>query len=332
MCSRLALCLISVLPYLAWGEPLPLEWEAPTENVDGSPLTDLAGFQAYWGTSPRDYNVGTQYIADETATSTVLDVPPGDYYVAMTAWDSDGNQSAYSNEVFRTVAGTPQPVPGAATLAATAEWLPDSPDPPPSMAAPTYVGGDDNEGSSTSASVTHNQTINEGDLVVFGVHTNSSPTITLPAGFTSIADFVPTAETSRMALGYKTATGSEAASYTATLSVSREWNAFVKVFRGSGAAATWEIDAAALTATDTGGLGGDAVRVAWGGQSLSENSISIAFGGIDNRSTPNTYTGTPTESHVSPLCGSAAGSARQWTAAMHRIMAADLSVGGSGLR
>ncbi|HZL94724.1 MAG TPA: putative Ig domain-containing protein, partial [Vicinamibacterales bacterium] len=32
-----------------------LSWQSPTQNEDGSPLTNLAGFKVYWGTSPGTY-------------------------------------------------------------------------------------------------------------------------------------------------------------------------------------------------------------------------------------------------------------------------------------
>ena len=37
------------------------------------------------------------------ANSHTLELPSGDYYLAMTAIDAQGNESAYSNEIVRTV-------------------------------------------------------------------------------------------------------------------------------------------------------------------------------------------------------------------------------------
>ncbi|MDH3642435.1 MAG: hypothetical protein OES38_10090, partial [Gammaproteobacteria bacterium] len=47
---------------------LSLTWVAPTENVDGSPLTDLAGYKIYYGDSSRSYLTPT-VVNDATATS-----------------------------------------------------------------------------------------------------------------------------------------------------------------------------------------------------------------------------------------------------------------------
>ncbi|MEJ2088952.1 MAG: hypothetical protein P8Y69_10885, partial [Gammaproteobacteria bacterium] len=80
---------------------VPLSWVAPTENVDGSTLTDLAGYRIYWGTSSRTYT-DMEELTDPQATSHTLSLVSGDYFVAMTALDAQGNESAYSNEVVKT--------------------------------------------------------------------------------------------------------------------------------------------------------------------------------------------------------------------------------------
>ena len=77
-----------------------LRWQAPTENVDGSPLDDLAGFVIYWGTSSRNY-IGSHPINSPTTTEWEATVASGSYYFAMTALDSEDNESGYSNEVLK---------------------------------------------------------------------------------------------------------------------------------------------------------------------------------------------------------------------------------------
>ncbi|MEZ5559896.1 MAG: fibronectin type III domain-containing protein [Pseudomonadales bacterium] len=81
---------------------MTLAWQAPTENVDGSPLTDLAGYRVYYGEQSRAYT-DTVDVSDNAATSTSLTLVSGSYYFAMTALDSVGNESAYSNEVVKVV-------------------------------------------------------------------------------------------------------------------------------------------------------------------------------------------------------------------------------------
>ena len=79
---------------------LQLSWVAPTENVDGSPLTDLAGYKIYYGTQAQNYPDWTD-VSDASATQFELTLPMGTYYVTMTALDADGNESVYSNEVIK---------------------------------------------------------------------------------------------------------------------------------------------------------------------------------------------------------------------------------------
>ena len=79
-----------------------LSWTPPTQNTDGSPLTNLAGYRVYWGTTQGTYpnsetiNVGlSSYVVDQLA--------PATYYFAVTAVNSAGAESAYSNVASKQV-------------------------------------------------------------------------------------------------------------------------------------------------------------------------------------------------------------------------------------
>lgn len=89
--------------------PLPgimcVAWQAPVENVDGSPLTDLDAYRIYSGATSGNYTENI-HLDDETLLEHSWAMPPGDWYLAMTALDVDGNESAYSNEVLKTVIGS----------------------------------------------------------------------------------------------------------------------------------------------------------------------------------------------------------------------------------
>ena len=78
---------------------LSISWQAPTENVDGSTLVDLAGFRLY-SVSDSDYALEAD-IPSATANSITLAKPPGTYDFVMTAYDSEGDESAYSNAVTK---------------------------------------------------------------------------------------------------------------------------------------------------------------------------------------------------------------------------------------
>jgi hypothetical protein len=74
-----------------------LTWSAPTENTDGTPLTDLAGFTIYYGTDPGEMTQTISVAAASTTTYEVNNLPAGTYYFAVAANASDGTQSAESS-------------------------------------------------------------------------------------------------------------------------------------------------------------------------------------------------------------------------------------------
>jgi hypothetical protein len=79
-----------------------VSWNPPTENTDGSILMDLAGYRIYYGNSPGNYdntitiNIGlSSYLVESLGAS--------DWYFAMTAFNSLGIESGYSEEVYKAV-------------------------------------------------------------------------------------------------------------------------------------------------------------------------------------------------------------------------------------
>ena len=89
---------ITVLPI--GDASVTLSWTIPSTNEDGTPLTDLAGFTVYYGSTTGSYSNSTT-IYNPGITSLILDnLSYGrTYYFAMTAFDESGNESEYSNEV-----------------------------------------------------------------------------------------------------------------------------------------------------------------------------------------------------------------------------------------
>ena len=84
-----------------------LSWTPPTTNVDSTPLTDLAGFKVYYGTSSGYY---TQSIDINNAAATTYQVnnltDGTTYYFSVTAYDTSNNESSFSNEACRTIGTT----------------------------------------------------------------------------------------------------------------------------------------------------------------------------------------------------------------------------------
>jgi hypothetical protein len=73
-----------------------LSWEAPVENTNGSPLTDLTGYTIYYGTNSAELTQ-TIKITDPTKTTYVVDnLSAGTYYFSVAADASDGTQSSQS--------------------------------------------------------------------------------------------------------------------------------------------------------------------------------------------------------------------------------------------
>ena len=75
-----------------------LAWDPNSE-------TDLAGYKVYYGTASGVY--GAPITLGKTTTHTVTGLAPGTYYFAVTAYNTAGLESGFSNEVFTTIPGTP---------------------------------------------------------------------------------------------------------------------------------------------------------------------------------------------------------------------------------
>jgi hypothetical protein len=58
------------------------------------------GYKVYYGSSPKTYSSS---VAVGNVPSFSVSLPPGTYYFAVTAYDSAGNESGYSNEVSKTI-------------------------------------------------------------------------------------------------------------------------------------------------------------------------------------------------------------------------------------
>ncbi len=95
--------LLLALPATA-AEPgfLDLAWEAPTTNVDGTLLTDLAGYRVYWGLSPGNTrapcNTNPEPVGNETIFRLEELTAGTIYFVRVIAVDTSNNPSPCSNE------------------------------------------------------------------------------------------------------------------------------------------------------------------------------------------------------------------------------------------
>ena len=72
-----------------------LSWQAPTQNDDGSELTDLVGYYVYQGSTPESM-VPVAAVRAYSSSLQLTWLGPGTYYFGITALNSAGEQSAMS--------------------------------------------------------------------------------------------------------------------------------------------------------------------------------------------------------------------------------------------
>ena len=80
-----------------------LSWTAPTQNEDGTPLTDLAGYKLYWGTTPGNYPNSVTIDNPGLTTFVVENLVSGTYEFVATAFNTSGVESQFSNTATKTV-------------------------------------------------------------------------------------------------------------------------------------------------------------------------------------------------------------------------------------
>ena len=78
-------------------------WTPPTQNDDGSTLTDLSGYKIHYGTTSQNYTESVSLTNAGLTTYQLDSVPSGKIYIAMTAVNAAGAESDYSSEVAVTV-------------------------------------------------------------------------------------------------------------------------------------------------------------------------------------------------------------------------------------
>jgi hypothetical protein len=81
------------------GNSVTLSWQPPTENSDGSTISDLKGYKVHYGSTSRAY-AKTIEVSNPGLTTYVVDnLPTGNYFFAVTAYNASGYESSLSGEV-----------------------------------------------------------------------------------------------------------------------------------------------------------------------------------------------------------------------------------------
>lgn len=101
--KKLLLALLLIPGLVSAGEA-ELSWTPPTQNTDGTALTDLDGYRLYYGLTSGDYPEMID-IGDPTVTTYVVQGLTGGetYYFAATAYNTNNIESDYSNEATKVI-------------------------------------------------------------------------------------------------------------------------------------------------------------------------------------------------------------------------------------
>lgn len=97
----LLLIFVNISTVLALPGETKLAWNPNTES-------DLVGYKIYYGISSGNYDINID-VGNQTAY-TVTGLTEGEtYYYVVTAYDTSGNESGYSGEVFNAIPVIPIP-------------------------------------------------------------------------------------------------------------------------------------------------------------------------------------------------------------------------------
>ena len=80
-----------------------VSWSAPTQNTDGSALTNLAGFNIYYGTSATNLSQSVQIANPGLTTYALGNLAPATWYFAVNAYSAAGTESALSSIASKTI-------------------------------------------------------------------------------------------------------------------------------------------------------------------------------------------------------------------------------------
>lgn len=80
-----------------------LSWKAPTTNTDGSALTNLAGYYIHYGTNSSNLSQQVDISNPGALQYVVTGLGAGTWYFAITSYTNDGEESALSSVVSKTI-------------------------------------------------------------------------------------------------------------------------------------------------------------------------------------------------------------------------------------
>ncbi|HSY07427.1 MAG TPA: putative Ig domain-containing protein [Steroidobacteraceae bacterium] len=101
--SSASLASFSITVTQATSGSATVNWSAPTQNTNGSALTNLAGFNIYYGTSAGNLNQSVQIANPGLVTYVLSDLAAGTWYFSVNAYSTTGAESVVSNIASKTI-------------------------------------------------------------------------------------------------------------------------------------------------------------------------------------------------------------------------------------
>jgi hypothetical protein len=83
----------------AVSQGVAVAWTPPTQNADGSTLTDLSGYKIHYGTASKSYTESIPVNNAGVTRYSLETLPKGQIFIAMTAVNASGAESDFSSEV-----------------------------------------------------------------------------------------------------------------------------------------------------------------------------------------------------------------------------------------
>ncbi len=80
-----------------------LSWLPPTTNTNGTPLTNLAGYRVYYGTSPASLNQSSQITNAGISTFVIDNLSPATWYFSLVSYNSENVESPLSRIVSKMI-------------------------------------------------------------------------------------------------------------------------------------------------------------------------------------------------------------------------------------
>jgi hypothetical protein len=80
-----------------------ISWIPPTQNTDGSPLTDLGGYRIYYGTNQNNLTQMAEVNNPGLTSYMVQNLSPATWYFSMRAFRTNGTESEPSNMASKTI-------------------------------------------------------------------------------------------------------------------------------------------------------------------------------------------------------------------------------------